>query len=60
VLDAHIPPGDATFQFWIAGLPGSSPRHAPQSAYRQDDGKEPGHADRDQHPGGGDSLRGKK
>lgn len=32
------------------GLPTPAPWEAPQSARREDDGEEPGHANRDQYP----------
>ncbi len=32
------------------GLPGPAPRQAPQSAHREDDGEERGHAERDDRP----------
>ena len=39
-----------TFRDWMVGLPGSAPLHTPQSAHRENDGEEPGHADRDHRP----------
>src|SRR6266481_1028558 len=36
--------------FGLFGLPGRAPLQAPQSARREDDGEEPGHAERDQGP----------
>ncbi len=35
---------------WIVALPGLAPLQAPQSAHREDDGEERGHAEREERP----------
>ena len=44
------PPCDGPFHVRAVGLPGLAPSQAPQSAHREDDGEERGHAEREECP----------